>query len=444
MNYLIILFCLLISFTRFFIYKNYLDSGAYFYLFWAFIVLFASMRLYGLYEVSTFAYIVVLIGLIGYFIGDKLALTYNRKINSIGSVLDKKSHSASLNKKMLYILYTVTILILLSNAINVIRLLREGNTYLMIRTMYSNQGSTNLGDEYNQVLRSAINVVLVQFISTPVVYASLPILFVNLYKGNNDKTMLWMTSVMSLLWILTSGGRSIIVWSMIYLIFCYLYFNRTMNLGKKIRINRSIKWILIIIALFIITLVIFVTSSRRSNTTIDIMRQIYVYFPVSLKKFDIHLGNAINIPRTYGLSSFYGFIYPIVFLLHNFFGIDYPLPLLQARFYSFTVLEKDILVGEGLLMNAYATIFYQPYLDGGIIGVFLLLGFFGFICKHYYIKINKTYNEKDLVIYLYLMQKILFSHVRFYFTQTQQAMALIVILLLYYNFPKKRKVIINE
>ncbi|MDD7305115.1 MAG: O-antigen ligase [Peptoniphilaceae bacterium] len=434
MNYLIILLCLTIALIRFKILKLYLDPGAYFAIFWAILVSLASLRLYGLDGISEFGYFVMFIGILGYFFGDLLYVSLNKNKGKFQTNLGVKNKEFKLNERLLFVLYIITLIILFYNLINVIKLLIDGNSYLAIRTMYSNQGSTNLADGYNEVLRSALNVVLVQFISTPVVYASISILFVNLFMGNNNKWMFKFTVLMAILWILTSGGRSIILWSIINFFFCSLYFK------KKVKLKKRTKRLLIFSCLIILIIVVMVTSSRRIGKEFNILRQIYIYFPVALKNFDVHLSNIskMNIQKTYGLSSFYGFVYPIIFIIHNIFGMKYPDLLIDARYYSFTMLEKDVSVGNGIWMNAYATIFYQPYLDGGILGVFLFLAFFGFLCKCFYAKICKGINERNLVIYLYLMQKILFSHVRFYFTQTQQALALLIILIVYVYFPKDK------
>ena len=305
----------------------------------------------------------------------------------------------------------------------------EGNSYQLIRTMYSNQGSTNLVNGYNPVLRSAWNVMAVQFISTPIVYASLPILMVSIYTGDKHRWLIRLTAIMAVLWMLTSGGRSIIVWMGIYFVFLLIYYK------KKIKLSKKIKRTLFIVGIAAFVLAIYITLSRRSGTDLILLKQLYVYFPVALKNFDIHVNEIINnnTGNFYGLASFYGFIYPIIFFAHQLFGLEYPQALLDARYYSFTVLEKDVSVGQGIYMNAYATIFYQPFLDGGYIGVFVILFFWGGLCKYFYFKVVESGRPRDLVIYLFLIQKILFSHVRFYFTQTQQAIALLIILFIYSN-----------
>ena len=69
--------------------------------------------------------------------------------------------------------------------------------------------------------------------------------------------------------------------------------------------------------------------------------------------------------------------------------------------------------------------FYQPYIDGRFVGVFLICFLFGYLCNYSYKLAHDHKNLKYVLIYLLLLQKITDSMVRFYFTQTSQAVCII-------------------
>lgn len=89
-------------------------------------------------------------------------------------------------------------------------------------------------------------------------------------------------------------------------------------------------------------------------------------------------------------------------------------------------METGYYIGGGLYMNAFVTAFYQPYLDGRYVGVFLILMLFGFMCNQFFVRAYYDIDMKAILIYILLLQKILFSFVRFYFTQQAQALCFIL------------------
>ena len=93
---------------------------------------------------------------------------------------------------------------------------------------------------------------------------------------------------------------------------------------------------------------------------------------------------------------------------------------------SFEMMETGYYIGGGLYMNAFVTAFYQPYLDGRYVGVFLILMLFGFMCNQFFVRAYYDIDMKAILIYILLLQKILFSFVRFYFTQQAQALCFIL------------------
>ena len=209
-----------------------------------------------------------------------------------------------------------------------------------------------------------------QFISTPTVYASIPIAVSDMMIGKKDKKLFVMTVIMMFLWMMTSGGRSIVIWFAMYFVFAILIVKK-----HKIEINKKILRIIRMALIPLIIVFIYITVERKGEN-LNILKEIYVYFPVGLKNFDYHIQEFISSNNGYlwGVGSFYGFIYPVIFIIKQFGFIDYPDIILTARYLTFTSLEPNVFIG--IDMNAYATFMYQPYLDGGIIGVAIILFLF--------------------------------------------------------------------
>lgn len=270
--------------------------------YWIGLIFFASLQLFGLYSISNWAYLVFVVGLSSFCFGTLYGSFFSAKI----SMSRKKEYV--LDYRLIYILYFIVILFLLYNFKNVMELLNSGYTWAKIRRLYSNQGQVS---GYNEVTMSAFNVMMNQFVSTPTIYASLPIAVSDMLIGKKDKKLFGMTLIMMFLWMMTSGGRSIVLWLVLYLFFgIFIVKKRNFQIPKKVK---KIMRYSIIPLIFVF---VFITVQRKGES-MNLLREAYIYFPVGLKNFDYHIQQFENSLQPYlgGASSFYGFIYPIIFIL---------------------------------------------------------------------------------------------------------------------------------
>ena len=88
-------------------------------------------------------------------------------------------------------------------------------------------------------------------------------------------------------------------------------------------------------------------------------------------------------------------------------------------------------------MNAYATLFYDFYIDFGVIGIALLSFLFGYICMRAYKNFRKKVDMRSLVVYLILLQFIMFSVARIYTVLDTRALSFVW---LFFMFQKEHKV----
>ena len=88
-------------------------------------------------------------------------------------------------------------------------------------------------------------------------------------------------------------------------------------------------------------------------------------------------------------------------------------------------------------MNAYATLFYDFYIDFGMPGIAIGSFFFGYICMRVFDLYRRACNSRNLVLCLILFQFVLFSVARIYTVYATRALSIIWLIPMF----KKKKVI---
>ena len=140
---------------------------------------------------------------------------------------DKGAYDYELRYKLLYVIYGIVILFLLYNSKTIFEILKEGGSFKDVRKLYTNR------EEYNIVRKSPLNVAFKNFVSTPVVYLSLPVAVVDFFSGKRNKPLLYMTFTMALLWFINSGGRSVLLWLAMYFVIAMLIYRKQFKLSKN-------------------------------------------------------------------------------------------------------------------------------------------------------------------------------------------------------------------
>lgn len=383
---------------------------------WLLFTILSYLAFYGVDRPSNETYGVIIVGLIAFNIGILImdnryfVLKKNKRTKKV-----KKDFKITFNYKLLYFLYSIVLVFLAFQSLNVIDLLLSGYTMDTIRHLYVDNVNT-----------SSLVVNFRGYISTPIVYLSLPILAIDYFNGKRDKVLFLMTIGLVTLWVLSSGGgRSVLIWLILYFFLAQKIFR------KKIRLKISFKSkiTIIICVFFVLFYMIYMSIERKVN--FDWFREFFIYFGAPI----IHMEYRINYIDTYfsdfyslGLSSLNGFTQTFFFVLHFFRIIGtYPENFLMAKELSFDILEDGINIGGEIAnMNAFATLFYQFYLDGRILGIILGMLLFGLLVGHFYSRMMITFSNKYVLIYLLLAQKLVFSMVRFYFNQVNQTICFIL------------------
>ncbi|WP_062514754.1 O-antigen polymerase [Halobacillus sp. KGW1] len=432
MVYFLILLLFAFIIIGFVIYKNIYNPITLMNASWFLYVTLSLLSLYGVDRPNSETYSLIFWGIISYnisflFLGKRYFKLNSRKNRDCSVDLKKE---AVFNYKLLYVVYIIVIFFLLIQSASVLNLIISGYKLDYIRQIYVDQENTS-----SWVLNFR------GYIATPVVYLSLPVMAIDFFNGKRDKLLIVATFILMGLWVFSSGGgRSILIWLILYFILSKLIFKREIDL----KLNLPSKIVALLGSFLILSYLLYMSLQRRVD--FDFFREFYIYFGVPI----IHMERRIEYINMYfndfysfGLSSLNGIFQSFFFLLNNLKIIPtYPEILLETKFLSFDILEEGISVGGSVPdMNAFATIFYQFYLDGRVIGIIVGMSIFGIFVGHFYNKMVIDFSNKYVLLYLLLAQKIVFSMVRFYFNQVNQTicfiMAFFIFSYVYTKFDKR-------
>jgi len=190
-----------------------------------------------------------------------------------------------------------------------------------------------------------------------------------------------------------------------YLIFSLFLFFLFYRERKKVNEMKKIVIISFLFLFFLILVLYKITSDRDKLSLIDVFKTYFVtYHTESFVIFDTELKNPNSILHeyTYGLSTFGGverYFIPLV----NKFGYS----LISQADLVGGYLHQNFLIGydeyhKPLLFNAYGSIFFAMYRDGGLIAVSLFGILFGFFLSFYSVSL-KSKDPIDFAIFYGLL-----------------------------------------
>ena len=409
--------------------KNPFNPFTFMFVLWAIWIPLSDAGFYHMRHPSEKTYGVVLCGLIAYLIGclvGCLCRSIHTKQNA-----SSKDDSTQINYSLLYVLCFIAIMFYLYQFSKVVPLILSGHSLGDIRELV-------FSDDENEMRSSGVIVALNYFLVTPTTYFMAAFLPVELFKTKKNKAIIIETIIMLLLWIMTTGGRTVLLF-MGASVAC-VFIQRKINSNKsliafileigKIRISKlKVRIALISFSALFLAVMFWVTFSRTGKDT-DLLHQLYVYFGAPIELLDYYIKDVDRHHSDlygYGLSSFYGFAYPVMFVLRKLGIVNpYPQHMLTIHELSVTRLQDHVNLGGSVGINAFATLFFQPYLDGRFFGVAVSLFVLGFMAGLFYSKWKMQKSFMFQTAYLLILHKLLFSMVRFWFTQPGQAISLIL------------------
>lgn len=414
MQLIIILFCFLCVVFSYYQQKNIYNPMTLFYSYWLIVIIFASLELYGVYSTSQKAYFLIALGLFSFAYGYLVRL----KKQPLKTV-NKTSSNYVVRYKLFITINLIMIAFLLLRVYDLIQLLNAGYTWWDIRLMVT-------ATEKNMALwgGSDLNLYFYTYIVSPFVYLAAPTAIVDFLILKKSRLFVITTIIYVVLFAIVTVSRNILIFSIIYFIFTIIIYKKQFKLPRVVM--KNIKKVPLVIVSLIVG-VASITLLRKEDAVF--LKEAYVYLTGAIPSLSIRLEEPISELRTYGFLSIRGFT-RLFFITLNNLGLDYPEVYLRAEDIMDN-LEIFIPIGEDINMNAYATLFYNFYIDGGIVGVILLSATLGYICRRAYESVKYNINIRNTVFYLLIIQQLLFSVARIYTVFPTRALPFLLILLMF-------------
>ena len=427
----ITIFCAVIALVGWIRLKNPFNPFTAMFILWAIWVPLSDAGVFGMTHPSRRIYQVILCGLIAYLIGCLLGARFHR-VRGKTAASHPTDEGMKVQYPLLYFLCFIAILFYLYQSGQVIRLILSGHDLAYIRDLVFSKSE-------NEMRASGLIINLNYFLVTPTTYFMMAYLPAELFKEKKNKLLIGEAVLMLFLWILTTGGRTILLFMAVSVVCVYFNEKKKKELSLRSLLRRLTKKkpntlktkLLVIVASVSVLGIIFGITFLRKGADVDLFRQFYVYYGAPIRLLDYYvkiIDNQHSDMYGYGLSSFYGFAYPVMFclrLLHVIKG--YPEHMLTIHEWSISKLQDSVYLGGRIHINAFVTMFFQPYLDGRFVGVAIVLAIFGFAAGLFYFKWIKYKSVRYQTAYLLMLHKILFSMGRFWFTQPGQALSLLLV-----------------
>lgn len=317
---------------------------------------------------------------------------------------NEKLYKEHIKYKLVGFLCLSSIVVLLPEAINSLKILASGGTFETLRTNYSN-GYSALNISVLSLYRN--------YIIKPFCYIIYPLCAIDFIRGKRKRWIFVCAIALAFLSTLYEGGRVQFVYLAIHFALIFILSGYQINIPKKV------KRILIGLIILMAVVVMYITSSRGSSSTFS--QSILLYVSGCVPLLDSHLKMFDFSPEyTYGLVAVSGFLKPFFSLLENV-GIPYPAFLTNIQ-HVFEV-EQTISIGAFFHMNAYVSIFYYFFYDGGYIGNIIEMFLYGGLAWLIY---RRAVSIRGMLYYALFFQGLVFSMIRFQFTISHYCLAFIM------------------
>lgn len=388
-----------------------------FLLLWGIITFFSFLKKYYLYKASSLAYTIILVGILGYSLGCLLGSRTKQK-EPLQAYDDSQ---LKIRLKIIYVLSAVTIILFVKD-------------YFSVRSVMPNASLSDvraLSQDNKSVLyinQTTIEKTLRSFIVEPFTFALQPIVALEIInKKHHALKLLVLDIIICLLRMLSQGSRSLFMYLGIHLIMAFiLAYSNNRNTDLYIKLKKRKKCIYSIGILFII--VFLWASSQRSGDRL--FRNLYYNYSMEPYLMEKWLGEIKT--WGYGTASLNGFVYPIIYIIKNLFNLSYPEPWYSNVFLLLSNTDQiwQIIAMDGTKANAYVSIFFFPYVDGGILGEFVIMLLVGLLGGFLYRNRNREPVGRNSALYLYFLQGIIMSFVRLQFANITYALGFVALLIL--------------
>ena len=358
------------------------------------------------YPVDPYAAFVILIGNLCFVFSSFLFENSKFKKKS----LSRYEKNNSLNYRWILIFTIITLFWLINGFFEQVQMLMNGMSFNEI-SVYS---SVNEGE--NSLILSLISIL----IGRPYTYCSLCILVHEiLIDGKKRRWIVVSQSAILIMNVIQSGKRSMLI---------YFLFVLTIELFRQRKHVQSLKIIrrhrIIVSTISVLGLLLIIWISNRRDTSI--LTSISAYLAGGIPSFNLRSQTLDE--YFYGTGILHGLLVPIMLILHGAFHVPYPDWYLKLDYLVESA--NYIFIGPNSVINAFNTIYYIPYIDGGILFVIFEMLLIGGIYGVVYKRLKHTNSLRYSFIYQLLLIGIVGSMYTLYFTQYPYVIAFFYLLFL--------------
>lgn len=385
MIYYILFFLLIVIIVTWFIEKKITNPIIIFSGIWFLVLLMASFRLYNMIDYTEKSLGIIFAGLVFFIFGAYICMfAINMKRKSTFEVKEKK-HEEEIKTKKVEIILILGILLTALLSVRVVMALKSGVPYTSIRSLYYSYGEGALinNEKIFTIFDWSISVI---FSTTTV------ITIIGIFNNKYSKKLVIEYLIFLILYVFSTSGRMPLLVLTIEALLMFMQ--------NKKKINKKVKKIAIGIISALLIGFILMTSIRTSNVQNKNVNSIYAYFSLPLPYFskmvDVVDANAYN---TYGLATCYGPYLLIQKAVKILIGYKFENAEMLA-----SIITKPQTYWIRAFMdttdyyNAYATMFYNFYLDFRLIGVIIFSFLYGMFMERIYLK-NKYINSFKTTAY---------------------------------------------
>lgn len=377
------------------------------------------LHFFGLNQSHSLTYCVIFLGVLSFGIGSMIC----------GKIVFKHAcHSFYLDKKLFIILSILTISFMMYPALtNAVAISKGLTDFIEIRKEFSN------------IYSNIVLALIYNYIAQPFSMACLPIVsaivFSDGYQKREKILFLTIVTIIIVEKIVVDAGRGIIIYFLIMMFFSYRMF---VEKGRSIQLNRRTKKLLVYMGIVAIVSYVSITIARGDSFA-SLPRQMYLYICGCVPFLDSCIESVKESGQyLYGAGGLHGVVQFVFTMLENVGLVSYPdFAIASDALYNATLQARNI--GENLYFNAYASAFYNFFIDGGIVAVVIEMLIYGGAsrCIYNHMRLEQE-NYRIKAIYIFLLYSLFFSFIRFQFALSKNIIACFLIFLVI----RKRK--INE
>ena len=396
------------------------DPCIVFLLLWIVIMFLYSINLYDLPQIDNTTESIISIAIISYMIGSQILGNISRVNNRLCLCIRHRKPRSILrivndihNNRLLLFLKIVGVLILLYTGKDGLYSVLSGKSLAYIR--YTLRIAT---------IKEGANGLLLTYIATPILYFSIAYdsaCFATNINNGSFKNSYFLTIIMIVMEIMTSGGRLIVLYTLTCAFCGYII---SMHIKKNTSIKQQLQYLIVLI--ICIFLMYAMVASRGNKNDVIKSTITYLYAPISALRKYITIFTEKGYSYCFGFLSLQGFTR----IFFKLIGLD-NIAIVASVDRAYTLIDSAIYLNN-MIFNSAITFIGYFYFDGGWIGVIIGSLLYGLVCKKCYLRVFSEIEIKlsSICIYMSILCSILFSFTSFLYASPGCALSLFILLLL--------------